>query len=706
MTTEANNIDKLEVNFNDVPIKSKSDDKYGFSPFASRIARTIPRIKKPIGTTIAINGPWGSGKTSVLNLIKAEIKKEEISEKNEEVKEEVEEVEKSEKKKEEIKKVEISEFKCLWFRGEEALALAFLAHLSTCLGEQYKEIVKPLFGYLRKFSSLIAHAVELSTGVPCGGVVGTVIDTVDEVLNQDKSIEQLFQDLCDKLEKSDKRYLIVIDDIDRLSSKEILAVFRILRSIGQLPNVIYLLAFERGLVEQAIELEYPSDGGRFLEKIIQASFDIPNPSGLDLKKVMLSNLTEIFGTSLRSNDSHFKEIFDEIVMSYVRLPRHVERLRNVVSVTWPAIEDEVNAADFLGMEVIRIYDSRLFFAIEENRSLMFEPNDPPIPGENKLSELLSKIKEKKITTGLILDILFPHLQSDLRTKEFFEKCSRERRICCEAYFDTYYRANLNNDALSKKAIDDLINNADNGEYIKNKILAGKSKYCPSGYTESLRDLYELGSHVDRIKPEKIESFLTALTEIYDSIDECLDSNMRYSLPNDTFDIYSRLIRRSVQGMNIQERSHIWVRTLEKGALGWIIRFVKDSCCQNQEESNLLVSKEKLPSLKKMALDAIREARDECKLIDRHDLIEVLFNWEFLLNGITDEVREWTNSLMNDVESLLKIAKNALDKGYSISECKQIIDKDKFIDSTKDAELSDENKEMLRAFIKGENKSVK
>ena len=675
MTTEPNDIDKLEVNFNDAPIESESDDKYGFSPFASRIARAISRIKKPIGTTIAINGSWGSGKTSVVNLIKKRIQN----------------------------SVETSEFNCLWFRGDEALALAFLYHLRCALGDDCKEILKQIFDHLKNFSFLVKPVFALATGAPLTFPVDEAVKAIYESVSKDKSIEKLFKDLCEKLKNSNKRYLIVIDDLDRLSSKEILAVFRILRSIGQLPNVVYLLAFERGLVEQAIELEYPSDGGRFLEKIIQASFDIPNPSGLDLKKVMLSNLTEIFGTSLRSNDRHFKKVFDEIVMSYVRLPRHVERLRNIVSVTWPAIENEVNVADFLGMEVIRIYDSRLFSAIEENRTLMFELRDHTLPREDRLSELLSKIKEPKPATRSFLSILFPHLLPEMITNEFFDKCLKERRICCESYFDTYYRANLNSDALSKKDIDDLINNVDNLEYIKRKILAGKSKNCPSGYTESLRDLYELGSHADRIKPEKIESLLLALTEIYDSIDECLDSDKRYLLPNDTFDIYSRLIWRSTQGMNIQERAHICIRTMEKGSFGWIVRFAKDSCSQYKKDFNLLVSADELHSLKKMALAAIRENRDKCKLIDRYDLIDILFAWDVLLNGRTDEVKEWTNSLMNDVESLLKIAKNALDKGYSLSECKIIIDKDKFIDSTKDAELSDENKEMLRAFIKGENK---
>lgn len=687
MTTEPNDINKLEVNFNDAPIESESDDKYGFSPFASRIARAISRMQNPIGTTIAINGPWGSGKTSVLNLIKAE-----------------------------IKKVEISEFKCLWFRGEEALAFAFLAHLSTCLGEQYKEIVKPLFGYLRKFSSLIGHAVELSTGVPCGVVVGTAIDTVDEVLNQDKSIEQLFQDLCDKLEKSDKRYLIVIDDIDRLSSKEILAVFRILRSIGQLPNVVYLLAFERGLVERAIELDYPSDGGRYLEKIIQASFDIPVPPTFKLKRALLTDLYEIFGDALPAEDGYFEEVIDEVVMKYVKLPRHVERFRNIVNVTWRSIENEVSLVDFLGMESIRIYDAKLFSAIANNRELIIK--DLSLDKEKKCSKILLDIEDKKKSFAeRVLHIFFPQLYMGFGTYDFRDQCQFERRICIKAYFDTYFQTSLSQEALSIRYINDLINNADNEEYIKSTILKGKEKYCPSGQTEALRNLYELGSHAEEIELEKVEPLLKALFEIYDYLDEYCIVDALCLLSDNTFDIYKRLILRSTHNrMGVKERSQVCLRSIGGACLGWIVRFVYTANKQYQQEKsrdedNLLVAERDLPLFREIALKAIYKARDDGSLLERKDLKQLLISWNSFTDKNINEVKIWTSSLMNDVDSLIKIAKLTIEsnKGKQIrissclSDCDTIIDIKKFIDSLYTAhqrnDLKTEDKESIETLLK-------
>ncbi len=95
--------------FNDSPIETPADDQYGITPFAQSLAKSILGIKDPVGTTIALNGAWGSGKSSAVNLIRGELEEAEDE------------------------KLVISVFKCWWYRGEEALALALLfPGLSCC----------------------------------------------------------------------------------------------------------------------------------------------------------------------------------------------------------------------------------------------------------------------------------------------------------------------------------------------------------------------------------------------------------------------------------------------------------------------------------------------------------------------------------------------------------------------------------------------
>ncbi len=111
--------------FNDSPIETDGDDRYGIAPFAKSIAKSILNMHRPVGVTIAIYGPWGSGKSSAINLIRSGLKE---AEKNQEL--------------------VVTDFKCWWYRGEEALALAFLQDLNAALtrglGDKIKDLIPKL----------------------------------------------------------------------------------------------------------------------------------------------------------------------------------------------------------------------------------------------------------------------------------------------------------------------------------------------------------------------------------------------------------------------------------------------------------------------------------------------------------------------------------------------------------------------------------
>ncbi|WP_448310234.1 P-loop NTPase fold protein [Pantoea sp. PGP6] len=51
---------------NDRPVKEGQDDRYGFEPLAAGLARRILALNR---TVIGIEGRWGAGKTSLLNLL-------------------------------------------------------------------------------------------------------------------------------------------------------------------------------------------------------------------------------------------------------------------------------------------------------------------------------------------------------------------------------------------------------------------------------------------------------------------------------------------------------------------------------------------------------------------------------------------------------------------------------------------------------------
>jgi len=57
------------ISHNDQPITQPSEHLYGFDPFAKAIADGIRKMPAPNGYVLAINGPWGAGKSSVIKLV-------------------------------------------------------------------------------------------------------------------------------------------------------------------------------------------------------------------------------------------------------------------------------------------------------------------------------------------------------------------------------------------------------------------------------------------------------------------------------------------------------------------------------------------------------------------------------------------------------------------------------------------------------------
>ena len=245
--------------FNDAPILTPDDDRFGIDRFAQALAQSFKDIESPIGATVAINGPWGSGKSSAVNLIRHHLKNDV-----------------------EDGKLEVIDFRCWWFRGEEALTLAFLqelnASLRKTLGDKAKELIPRLSKTLLQAGPVVGSAINLATGGIWGTLTSGSMDFAKRFFSETESIEKLFQRLSKALEEQGKRFLVLIDDIDRLTPNEALLIFRLVKSVGRLPNVMYLLVFDRELAEKAVTEMYPSEGPHFLEKIIQASFELPLPA--------------------------------------------------------------------------------------------------------------------------------------------------------------------------------------------------------------------------------------------------------------------------------------------------------------------------------------------------------------------------------------------------------------------------------------------
>lgn len=174
---------------------------------------------------------------------------------------------------------------------------------------------------LRDLAPLTGAAANYATP-GTGEIVSNGMNFLSKIIQEEETVEKLYDEISRALSKNEKHYLMIIDDIDRLSEDEVLLIFRLIKSVGRLPKITYLLAYDREVAEEIVSKRYPSEGPSYLEKIVQASFDIPYPLRSDLQRFFIKSLDKVWEEPRESKYwreyqasgfRHFLDLFHDVV---------------------------------------------------------------------------------------------------------------------------------------------------------------------------------------------------------------------------------------------------------------------------------------------------------------------------------------------------------------------------------------------------------
>ena len=79
-------------------------------------------------------------------------------------------------------------------------------------------------------------------------MIGEGVKSLGATTDREASVPPL-SELKDKLAKSlrelNHRFVVTIDDVDRLEPAEVIEILRLVRSVVDLPNIIYLLCYDQ-----------------------------------------------------------------------------------------------------------------------------------------------------------------------------------------------------------------------------------------------------------------------------------------------------------------------------------------------------------------------------------------------------------------------------------------------------------------------------
>lgn len=649
--------------YNDQPIENPNEDRFGVDPFARALAASIRKMQSPQGSVIGLNGPWGSGKSSAVNLCKYHLA--DAVKANELV---------------------IIDFACWWFRGEDALALAFFRELYSglgpSLGDKVKKKLPKLGARLLRAGALVGKVAEAAGAVIAGGIAEKGMEWLAGLIEQDESVEALHADLSKALREQKKRFLIVIDDIDRLSPDEALLIFRLVKSVGRLPNVMYLLVYDRPLAERIVSERYPSEGPHYLEKIVQAGFELPDPSPLDVQQHLLSLIESICGAPAEADLVRFMNIFYEGISPAMRTPRDVMRFTNSLSVSWPAVAGEVDRADFLALEMLRLLHPAIYRAIRQNKEQLSGSGRgegrnreasaqrfnelffgaAPTPDQDKMSRLLMR--------------LFPSLESVWANMNYGDGFARqwamERRVCSPEHFDSYFRFAIGDEVLTSTELDAFLARAEDMEYVKTTLRDAVAVTRRAGGTKAAVWLNELNTHAERVDRTKIQPLLAALFEIADEINVEADNAKAFSIGSNELRLHWLLRRLTMERIPLDERSALFRQACETASLGWLADFTRSAWTnhhpregkEREPPEKCLTTEADAEELRVLLRTRIEAAAENDTLLAHRNLPFLLHWWMELTADNGAAVRAWTSAVFATDDGVRQLAKAFTSYGWT------------------------------------------
>jgi hypothetical protein len=155
--------------------------------------------------------------------------------------------------------------------------------------------------------------------------------------------------------------------VDRLEPAEVIEILRLVRSVVDLPNVIYLLCYDSDTLAHSIERAASVKSGHsYLEKIAQLTVMVPKPEPLQLRQWFSDELRLIALAKDEDELSRLKLVIDYEGGRQLRTPRSVVRALDAVRFFWPPLhEAKADLADLVWLQLIKDGNPALYRWIEE-----------------------------------------------------------------------------------------------------------------------------------------------------------------------------------------------------------------------------------------------------------------------------------------------------------------------------------------------------
>lgn len=439
----------------DQPINLPNLDDFERDEFAKHITSFLCLPQNSPSIVVAIEGGWGTGKTSCINLIKNHLRQKED-------------------------KPIIVEFNPWLIGSLDSVIEGFLIQFATSINQDFKS--KQAVNAAAKILNLAKFLapIKLIPGVePWGTMVEKILDSIGKSVKAgvdmvDLSLSAKKKSVEDAIIKLKHPIIVIVDDIDRLPPQEIRVVFQVIKAVCNFERVSYLLAYDSDPISKALSYDDTYNGRHYLEKIVQISYSLPRIGYMHLKNFLKKQLDSTLKLQKRNLHDYEKSALSEAltqtgVVRSLLTPRNVIRLVNRLQISGERTENEVNFADVLLFEAISLMYPKIAQAIrrEPQKFLQTDYFDEDCYIYDPLSFLIpkeadEKDKFKQFTNTLIqnhdlndqenirsiLSFLFPRLLDNVPCDK--DKALIENRICTKEALQKLLNCGLSSFTFSNK----------------------------------------------------------------------------------------------------------------------------------------------------------------------------------------------------------------------------------------------------------------
>lgn len=283
---------------------------------------------------IGITGPWGSGKSSFLKTVEAEIT--------------------SHKK----------------YRNKKLVYIPFSPFLNHSEDQVIQEFFHLLQSELKVKSGKLSTKVEAYSKLLLESVENNYTGALSRLLRTPERrtpATKLYEEISKTIRDLEVKIIISIDDLDRLNGTEVLQVLRLIRNTSNFPNTIFLVALDKKYVQKAVSIKLQNEHSNYLDKFFQLELSLPAIDSNDLK----SRFVKEFSKRVTNNPPIIEEVTDEIYNEYsifhilVKDHRFLVKLINQLALDFRLINGEgayteIDTVDLLYITILKLKYNTVF----------------------------------------------------------------------------------------------------------------------------------------------------------------------------------------------------------------------------------------------------------------------------------------------------------------------------------------------------------